>query len=203
MSQPTIRHHEFGLAGLPLALFAFNAVMIPPRGPSPGQRSGTHSTPNWEYFSASPMIRTGAAVADCRIRQRRAISGSPSNSTSALSRPNRRLAPPARTNPRTSGLAVTMPTLWQRAEDSRFFLNRLTTRPSDSEFAQFFLQALAVQTDRRRGARHVPAMTGELFRQVRDLEFVLRLAKIIFAESDVRTLRDCAPDRRFYRRSLL
>src|ERR1700722_7754513 len=146
MSQPTIRHHEFGLAGLPLALFAFNAVMIPPRGPSPGQRSGTHSTPNWEYFSASPMIRTGAAVADCKVRQRCAISGSPSNSTSALSRPNRRLAPPARTNPRTFMVGITNLESQQRLTNSRLFFDGLASRPTNAEFPQFLLQTLAMQT---------------------------------------------------------
>ena len=49
----------------------------------------------------------------------------------------------------------------------------LAARTSNPEFAQFFLQTLAMQADRRRGARYVPAMTHKLLRQIRDLEFVL------------------------------
>jgi hypothetical protein len=73
------------------------------------------------------------------------ISGSPSNSTRALSRPNRRLAPPARTNPRTFALAFTE-LGWHRIERPqieirrsshylRFVLDWLAPRPANTEFA--------------------------------------------------------------------
>src|SRR5579871_1056074 len=100
---------------------------------------------------------------------------------SALSRPKRRLAPPARTNPRTWVVALTEYEL-QRFAASGFFFDRLATRPANSEFAQFFLEALAMEANRRRSPRHVPSVTCELLRQIRHLEFVLRLAKIVFAE---------------------
>src|SRR5579863_9553156 len=83
---------------------------------------------------------------------------------------------------------------------SRFFFDRLTSRPSNTEFTQFFLQTLAMQADRRRGARHVPAVACQLLRQIGDLKFMLRLAKIAFAESNVRAVVARLPDEHFARR---
>src|ERR1700760_2164431 len=162
--------------------------MIPPSGPSPGQRSAMHSTPICPYLSASPMTRTGAATASCRSRESRAINGSPSNSASALSLPKRRLAPPASTNPATCAALlfpitnhqsqVTLPTV---AKLLRIF-HRLAPRPPDTEFAQLFLQALTVKSDRRRRARYIPPVARKLLRQICDFELVLCFAKIIFAK---------------------
>jgi hypothetical protein len=98
MSQLMIKLHEHSFDDVSLA---YSAVMIPPSGPSPGQRSTTQSIPKLLYFPASPTMPMVAPTAACKIRQSRAINGSPPNSANALSRPKRRLAPPASTNPAT------------------------------------------------------------------------------------------------------
>src|SRR5580698_5520721 len=216
MSQPMTKLQK---SVATVASLVSSAVMIPPSGPSPGQRSAMHSTPMCEYFAASPMIRTGVLVAVCRTRQRRAISGSPSNSASALSRPNRRLPPPARTKPRTFAGVVTKDSLQtgscvrtsicdsqggeRRLAKSRFLFDRLAARAANSELAQLFLQALAMQADRRRGARHIPAVACKLFRQIRDLEFMLRLAEIILAEPNVGAFIARLANKRFAGRDFL
>src|ERR1700743_748182 len=184
--------------------------MIPPGGPSPGPRSAMHSMPICEYLAASPMIRTGASVAVCKVRQSRAISGSPSNSTSALSRPNRRLAPPASTNPSTRAaplLPVTshqsQVTLQNPPRTLFRVLHRLAARPPNPALAQFFLQALPMQADRRRCTRHIPSMARKLLRQVRDLELVLRFTKIVLAEPYVGAFVARLTDKRLAGRDFL
>src|SRR6266567_1652219 len=75
--------------------------MIPPSGPSPGQRSSTIPAPK-------PAYLLGAATNLTSFVTRRSISimrssiGAPATSTSALSRPNRVLPPPTRIYPPTS-----------------------------------------------------------------------------------------------------
>src|SRR5580698_1993953 len=213
MSQPMTRHQEDSAEESPDdPAFAISAVIIPPNGPSPGQRSAMHSTPMCPYLVTSPTMRIPAAVDSCKVRQSRAISGSPSNSTTALSRPNRRLAPPASTNPATSPAPVLQVTSHQspvtshHAAPSQTLLpifHRLTPWPANPKFAQFFLQALSVQPDRRRRARHIPAVAHELLRQIRHLKLVLRLAKVVFAETHVCAVAACLADKRLAGRHFL
>src|SRR5579872_1182124 len=58
-------------------------------------------------------------------------------------------------SPVTSHLAAPSQTLLP-------IFHRLTPRPANPKFAQFFLQALSVQPDRRRRARHIPAVAHQL-----------------------------------------
>src|SRR6266700_1977493 len=75
--------------------------MIPPSGPSPGQRSSTIPAPKPAYLLAAATIFT-SFVTRRSISIMRSSIGAPATSTSALSRPNRVLPPPARIYPPTS-----------------------------------------------------------------------------------------------------
>src|ERR1700749_996246 len=90
----------------------------------------------------------------------------------------------------------------RRLAELGLFLNRLPAGTSNAKFSQFFLQTLAVQTDRRRSARYIPTMAHKLLGQVRDLEFMLRLAKIIFAQADVGAITARLADKHFAGRDL-
>src|SRR5438445_486506 len=92
MSQLTIRFHSGRVA---LRSASSSAVMIPPSGPSPGQRSSTISAPNAAYLPATPTIFTGL-VTLCNSSIIPSSIGLPPISASALSRPNRVLPPPAK-----------------------------------------------------------------------------------------------------------
>src|SRR5580704_17777420 len=74
--------------------------MIPPSGPSPGQRSVMDLAPNCEYFSGEPMIITEGVTPRITTQSRASKTSSPI-CTSALSRPKRVLPPPASTKPPT------------------------------------------------------------------------------------------------------
>jgi len=151
MSQPTTRFHVGSGTSLPeLCALASRAVMIPPSGPSPGHRSAIHVTPNAPYFSRSPMIAT-AEVVSPSIAHSRASKGCPASCAIALSLPNRELAPPASTCPAHD------PAVTDHPSRIRLFY-RLASRPPNPQLSQFLLQALSVQTDRRRGTRNIPSM---------------------------------------------
>src|SRR6266436_79835 len=98
ISQLTIRFHS--------CLSAFVAessspVMIPPSGPSPGQLSSITSAPNATYLPGTTTIFTCFVTPRSSSIMRSSL-GFPPTSTSALSRPNRVLPPPASTYPATS-----------------------------------------------------------------------------------------------------
>ena len=154
------------------------------------------------------MMRTGALVA---VLQN---SAKPRNQRLAVKFNERFVAPEAAAaaageNKSSHICSGSHKTVYRRDRQSpvtRSLLHRLQTttllrsaraRAANPELAQFFLQALAVQADRRRRARHIPAMTHKLLRQIRDLKFVLRLAKIVFAEADVCAIAACLADKRF------
>src|SRR6266568_1887745 len=82
MSQLTIRFHS-PFAGF-VAAFS-SAVMIPPSGPSPGQRSSTIAAPNPAYLLGAATIFT-SFVTRRSISIMRSSIGAPATSTSALSR---------------------------------------------------------------------------------------------------------------------
>src|SRR5229473_777288 len=95
ISQLTIRFHS--------CLSAFLAessspVMIPPSGPSPGHLSSITSTPNATYLPGTATIFTCFVTPRSSSIMRSSI-GFPPTSTSALSRPNRVLPPPAVLDP--------------------------------------------------------------------------------------------------------
>src|SRR6266478_1330516 len=98
MSQLRIRFHSGRAAVRPASS---SAVMIPPSGPSPGQRSSTVVTPNAVYLFAAATILTSFVTCRSSSIMRFSI-GVPPTSTSALSRPNRVLPPPTKTYPTTS-----------------------------------------------------------------------------------------------------
>src|SRR5262249_49423441 len=129
----------------------------------------------------SPIIVTDD-VSSLKIPHNRASKAFPANGASALSLPNRELAPPASTNPaHVTALFTDHP--------SRISLfHSLAPRPPNPQLAQFFLQALTVQANRRSGARNIPSVGHELFGQIGDFELVLGLAKILFAQSSVRAV---------------
>src|SRR5579859_1403799 len=158
------------------------AVTIPPNGPSPGQRSSTIVTPNSAYFPGAATTFTSSVTPRIKSIIRASI-GFPANSTSDLSRPNRVLPPPAKTYAIICG-ASRRPASQITSHPSRFTLfERLAPRAPDSQLAQFFLQALPVQPDRRRRLRYIPTMFHQLLRNVGDLKLSLCLAKILLAKS--------------------
>ena len=78
------------------------ASTTPPRGPSPGHVSATNCRPVVAVSRLAVTPRRTPPVGNRRLRAPRATCsaiGRPSISTSALSRPNRRLAPPHSTAP--------------------------------------------------------------------------------------------------------
>src|SRR6476646_9760060 len=184
MSHPTIKFHEGRSAN---CAADSSAVTMPPSGPSPGQRSAMQGTPAAAYFSGAPMTATDR-VSPLTSAHNRAISVSRRKVTSALSCPKRELAPPANTKPAQFPALVTR-------QRSRFALfRRLASRPSNAQLAQFFLQALAVQPDRRRGSGNIPSMAHQLFSQAGHFKLVLGFSEVFFAQSGIDTVR-----RRFVR----
>src|SRR5215469_18978801 len=99
----------------------------------------------------------------------RASMVSPFNSARALSKPNRVLAPPAITYPFTMNLPI--------VEISLLIFERFAPRPSDTQLAQLFLQALSMETDRCRRARNIPTMLGQPLQQICHFEFPLASRK--------------------------
>src|SRR6266481_3580651 len=196
MSQLRIRFHS-GRAAVRAA--SSSAVMIPPSGPSPGQRSSTVVTPNAAYLFAAATIFTSFVTCRSSSIMRFSI-GVPPTSTSALSRPNRVLPPPAKTYPTTSvsvfpavilHLSVSFlflafsALLWSLFH-FLFFFQGFSAWPADSQLAQFLLQTLPVQSDGRRGSGDVPAMRGQLPGQVGHFKILLGLPEIPFADTVVR-----------------
>ena len=77
-----------------------SAVRMPPSGPPPGHRSGTRSRPMERATAGSPpTAATGTQPAAASVTAARCSIGAPSTTNAALSRPIRRLAPPASTAP--------------------------------------------------------------------------------------------------------
>src|SRR5258708_39853935 len=112
----------------------------------------------------------------------------PPSSARALSKPNRELAPPASTYPARADVGLILfPFVLVMSHQSRFtfFVVRFPARPANAQFAQFFLQALAMQTDGNRGARDIPAMRDQLLGDPGDFEFAFGFAKIAFAHSGI------------------
>src|SRR5229473_4846792 len=174
MSQPTIKFHS---ATAPLSRVDRSAVIIPASGPWPSQRSLTAVTPSAAYLRGGAITVTCSDTAPSSTLMRKSM-GIPSISTNALSRPKRVLPPPAnRYACAILGSVLSPPTL--------FFLDRLSSRPPNSQFAQFLLQTLPMQTNGRRSPRNIQAMIGKLLSQIRDLKFPLGLAKILLAQSIV------------------
>src|ERR1700676_5354023 len=167
MSHPTIKLHSAPRD----SAVAISAVMIPPRGPSPGHRSLRSLTPRLVYLPGAATTFTPPVTFanDSRMRDTMGFS---SSSTSALSCPKRALAPPASTYPNTcfdfvftlNATLILRYFLAKKPETKIQLLSVdwLTPWPPDPELPQFFLQALTVQTDRCRGARDIPAMIGQL-----------------------------------------
>src|SRR5580704_5806758 len=178
ISQPMTMFHS-----PPVSEVASNAVMIPPRGPSPGQRSATQSAPKAAYFSREPMIITEDVTTRITEHSRASRASSPIRAR-ALSRPKRVLPPPASTKPPTWDCPGTPSPVTGHPSRIRLFY-RLPPRPPNPQLAQFFLQALPVQPNRGRRSRHIPAMTHQLLRQIRDFKFVLRFAKVFFTQAHV------------------
>src|SRR6266404_1609951 len=172
MSQPTIKFHS---ASPTVSLVVSSAVMIPASGPCPSQRSLTPVIPSFAYLCGAAITFTSLVTAPSSARIRNSM-GAPSISTKALSRPKRVLPPPAKTYACAILRGVFSP-------PTLFFLDRLASRPPNSQLAQFLLQALPVQTNRCRGPRNIPAMIGKLLAQIRDFKFSLGLAKVLFAQS--------------------
>src|SRR6266852_599042 len=178
MSHPTIKFHS---APPPVSLVICSAVMIPASGPWPSQRSAMQVTPSGAYLRGAAITFTCFVMPPSSDRIRKSI-GAPPISTSALSRPKRVLPPPANTYPDTSFVSVPSPPTLRLCLILLFFFNRLSPRTPNSNFPQFFLQALAMQTDRRRGSRNIPPMIPELLRQIRHLELALGLSKVPLAQ---------------------
>ena len=61
----------------------------------------------------------------------------------------------------------------------------LLARPLNSQLAQLFLQALALEAYFRRSLRNIPAVLFELALQIGNLKFALGFVKIRFAEEGV------------------
>src|SRR5579859_594038 len=104
ISQLTIKFHE---SFSPPFFASSNAVRIPPSGPSPGQRSGIVSTAPALSFTVGETTFTEGTTVASKLTVRRNIV-CPCSSASALSVPNRELAPPARTYPRTNSSPALM-----------------------------------------------------------------------------------------------
>src|SRR5712692_5731991 len=179
MSQLTTRFHS-GRAALWAA--SSSAVMTPPSGPSPGHWSSTISAPNAAYLPGNATIFT-CVVTLCSSSIMRAIIGIPPISTSALSRPNRVLPPPASTYAATFLEVVVVASRFTSHQSLLF--QRFSARPPDAQLAQFLLQTLPVQPDRCRGARDVPTVLHQLPRQISHFKLPFGLAKIPFAKSVV------------------
>src|SRR5215813_825652 len=76
-------------------------------------------------------------------------------------------------------------TLLRLTQRSSLVLHWFAPRPPDAQFAQFFLQALPVQTNCRCCARNIPAMACQLFGNPSDFKFALRFAEVALVHSGI------------------